>query len=257
MQGFCYCLRPVMVASLEEQQIALAEVQLSDFRSKNLIALVQKRIVPGRVIDVGCGGGGMVVSLMQRGYDARGIDSSEPIISAARAFLTRQGCDPSRVGVAAVEQLVARGEQFENVLSMDCLEHQADDAPLFDALVRLTKPGGRLLVTVPAVPGLFSERDRAVGHYRRYTRARLRELAAGCPLRIVELRYWNAIGVPPTWLHAVVLGSKIDESFRYGAPSLRKRALRAGLSLWFAQVENRIRPPLGLTLFMVAARLPE
>jgi SAM-dependent methyltransferase len=246
-----------MFVTLEEQQISLAEVQLTDFRSKNLIALVCKHIVPGGVLDVGCGGGGLVVSLLKRGYDARGVDASETIIAAASAFLERHGFDPGRVSLTPVEDLVARGERVENVISMDCLEHQEDDAVLFDNLVRVTKPGGRLLITVPSVPGLFSERDKAVGHYRRYTPERLRELVRGRPLRLDDLRYWNLLGVPPAWLHAAVLRTQIDESFRYGDPSLPVRALRAGLSLWFEQVENRIRPPLGLTLFMAATRLPE
>ena len=130
-----------------------------------------------------------------------------------------------------------------------------DDRGMFRNLVQLIRPGGRLLVTVPAVPFLFSERDRIVGHHRRYTPARLRELAKGQPLRIDELRYWNLLGVPPTFLAAHVTKRAVDESFRYGKATLPKRALRSALSLWFDNVENRINPPVGLTLFMAATRI--
>jgi hypothetical protein len=69
------------------------------------------------------------------------------------------------------------------------------------------------------------------------------------------VRYWNALGVAPTFISNRVLKRLIDESFRYGKPTLSKRVLRAGLSAWFRFVENPSRPPLGLTLFMSATRL--
>jgi SAM-dependent methyltransferase len=157
----------------------------------------------------------------------------------------------------AVQDVIARGDLVDNVISMDCLEHVPDDRGMFQSLVKLVRPGGRVLVTVPAGPWLFSERDRIVGHHRRYTKERLRELTVGQPLQVDELRYWNLLGVPPTFVAAHVTKRAIDESFRYGEPTLRKRLLRSGLSLWFEHVENRIRPPVGLTLFMATTRLAD
>jgi SAM-dependent methyltransferase len=246
-----------MLVDLEEQQTALAGVVASDFRSKSLNELVGSYVVPGTVLDVGCGSGGMVAWLLNRGHDARGIDYSDKIIEAAHVFLKSCGCDPSRVQKLLVEEAVAQGSQVDNAISMDCLEHQEDDQTMFNNLVRLVKPGGRLLITVPAVPGLFSERDRIVGHYRRYTKERLRDLAKAQPLRIDALRYWNLLGVPPTFLYARVFRRTIHEGFRYGEPTLFKRVLREGLSWWFGNVENRMRPPLGLTLVFVGTRLAE
>jgi SAM-dependent methyltransferase len=245
-----------MLADLEEQQTALAEVVASDFRSKSLNELISSYIVPGTVLDVGCGSGGMVAWLLSRGYDARGIDSSDKIIEAAHAFLTTRGCDPARVTKMRIEDAIAAGQPVDNAVSMDCLEHQEDDGTMFRNLVQLVRPGGRVLITVPAVPALFSERDKIVGHYRRYTKERLLELAAGTSLRIDELRYWNVLGVPPTFLYAHVLRRAIHEGFRYGTPTLPKRALRSALSFWFENVENRLRPPVGLTLVFIATRLP-
>jgi SAM-dependent methyltransferase len=234
----------------------LAEVVDSDFRSASLNELVSSYIVPGTVLDVGCGSGGMVAWLLARGYDARGIDSSDKIIEAAHSFLASRGCELSRVKKQRIEDAIAAGELVDNVVSMDCLEHQEDDRTMFRNLEQVLRPGGRLLITVPAVPALFSERDRIVGHHRRYTKERLRELAAGQPIRIDELRFWNVLGVPPTFLYAHLLRRAIHEGFRYGKPTLPKRVLRGALSLWFENVENRVRPPVGLTLVLIATRLP-
>jgi SAM-dependent methyltransferase len=243
------------LTDLEQQQAALAGVQMDDFRAASLFEFVGQRTIPGSVLDVGCGGGGMVAWLLSRGYDAKGIDSSAATIRAAKAFLTARGLDPDAVSNTAIEALVASGHGVANVISMDCLEHIEDDAAAFGSLVSLLAPEGRLIVTVPAMMALYGERDRKIGHYRRYAPERLRGLAASHPLRIDDLRYWNLLGVAPTFASHRILKRRVNESFRYGNPSPAKLALRQALGWWFRRVENRIRPPLGLSLVMTATRL--
>jgi SAM-dependent methyltransferase len=244
-----------VLASLEEQQARLAAVQGTDFRSANLWQLLGSHVRPGTVLDVGCGAGGMVSWLLSRGFDARGIDSNERTIEAAKAFLRERGHDPERVSAESLERLLATSARWSNVVSMDCLEHIEDDRAAFATLVQLLSPGGRLLVTVPALPFVYGERDRILGHYRRYTIESLRSLADRQPLEIEHIRYWNLLGVGPTYVSQRLLGRAIDETFRYGDATLSRRLLRAALSTWFEHVENRITPPLGLTVFMVATRI--
>jgi 2-polyprenyl-3-methyl-5-hydroxy-6-metoxy-1,4-benzoquinol methylase len=242
------------LSDLERQQAALAEVQLDDFRAANLFHLVSERVAPGSVLDVGCGAGGMVAWLLEHGFDARGIDSSEATIRAARGFFRSRRLDPERVTNTSIEDLVAQGFQVDNVVSMDCLEHIENDAAAFEYLVRLARPGGRIVVTVPAMMSLYGEKDRRIGHYRRYEPEQLSRLAAAQGLRVTDLRYWNALGIVPTFLTQRVMRRAVDESFRYGKPSKAVSALRVVLSWWFRNVENRVRPPRGLTLIMTAER---
>lgn len=243
------------LTDLEQHEVALAEVQLTDFRAANLFHLVSSFIPPGgSVLDVGCGASGLVAWLLEAGFDARGIDTSAPTITAARQFFERRGLDPTRIGVDNTRALVARGEQVETVTCMDCLEHVLDDRALFDQLVDLTAPGGRLIVTVPALMRLFGERDVRMGHYRRYERHQLAALAAHPALEVEVLRFWNVLGVAPTWISQTILRRGVDEGFRFGPPTLRKRLMRRALSTWFGQVENRLVPPIGMTLLLVARR---
>jgi SAM-dependent methyltransferase len=244
------------LTDLERQQAALAEVQLDDFRAANLFQLVGQRLIPGSVLDVGCGAGGMVAWLLEHGCAARGIDSSPATIRVAREFLRGRGLNPNAVSNMPIEALIANKERADNVVSMDCLEHIEHDEDAFAQLIELAPRGGRLIVTVPALMALYGERDRKIGHFRRYSVGRLRELAGRHPVRIDELRFWNLLGVGPTFVSQRILKRAVNESFRYGEPSAAKRAVRAGLSFWFRNVENRIRPPLGLTLLMTATRVP-
>jgi len=245
------------ISELERQQVSLAQTQGADFRLDAIRRLVADRIAPGTVLDVGCGAGGLVTWLLAHGYDARGIDLSAPIVAAAQENLRLCGLDPSRIREASVDSLVEHGELADNVVSMDCLEHIEDDGRAFASLVSATRPGGRLIVTVPAMPSLFGAKDRAIGHYRRYTPERLKELATRHPLRVDELKYWNLLGVAPTFMAVRLFDRAVDESFRYGEAGAGKRALRRGLSAWFRHVENRLRPPVGLTLLLVATALGE
>ncbi len=243
------------LTDLERHEVSLAQHQLTDFRAMNLFRMVAARVIPGSVIDVGCGGGGMVAWLLEHGHDARGIDMSASTVRAAQRFLEGRGLDGSRIENVALEELIADGQHCDNVVSMDVIEHIEDDVGAFAKLVELTRVGGRLVITVPAMMALWSERDVAMKHYRRYAPAELRALAERHPLRIEELRYWNMLGAPPTYLKQKLSRKALDESFRYGKQSLGARMLRSGLSTWFRLVENNIRPPLGLTLIMSATRL--
>lgn len=240
---------------LSSHEVALSTHQLTDFRSVNLFRMVAQQVVPGTVIDVGAGGGGMVAWLLRRGYDARGIDLSPETAAAAQRFLDEQGLPPERIRNIGLRDLIAHGETHDNVISMDCIEHIEDDREAFSQLVALCRPGGRVIVTVPALMAVFGARDEAMGHYRRYDRHTLRALTEGHPVRVDVLRYWNLLGVAPTYVNQRLLGRAIDESFRYGKAGLGPRLLRRGLEAWFRQVENRIDPPLGLTLLMSATRL--
>jgi len=240
---------------LNDHEAALSTHQLSDFRSANLFRMVAREVIPGTVMDVGAGGGGMVAWLLEQGFDARGIDLSPTTTAAAKRFLESRNLPPDRIRSMGLAELIEQGEAHENVLSMDCIEHIEDDRTAFAQLVSLCRPGGRIVVTVPALMALYGARDEAQGHYRRYERQTLRALTRELPVRIDKLHFWNLLGVAPTFIKQKLMGQAIDESFRYGKPGLVPRLLRRGLETWFRQVENRIVPPLGLTLLMSATRL--
>jgi 2-polyprenyl-3-methyl-5-hydroxy-6-metoxy-1,4-benzoquinol methylase len=240
---------------LEDQQAALADVQLDDFRAANLFRMIAQRLAPGSVLDVGCGAGGLVAWMLERGVDAHGIDLSPATVRVAQRFLQRRKVDSTRISADSAGRLFAAGRRFDNVVSMDCLEHIEDDRAAISDLVSLLVPGGRLLITVPAMMALYGARDEKLGHFRRYERDSLMALVSGLPVRVDELRWWNLLGVAPTLLSQRLLGRNVDEKFRYGKPSLPSRALRAALFAWFRAVENNVRPPRGLTLIMTATRL--
>jgi SAM-dependent methyltransferase len=80
---------------------------------------------------------------------------------------------------------------FAAAIAGEVLEHVADDARAARELCRVLRPGGRLIVTVPAGPRRFSPADAAAGHVRRYDRAGLGRLLVDAGLVDVTVRGWG------------------------------------------------------------------
>lgn len=87
------------------------------------------------------------------------------------------------------------------IVSINVLEHVADDAVALTNLVDAIKPGGTLLISVPAMMGLYNDMDRLAGHHRRYHLADFRRLLAPLPVRIERLCYFNPIGGLGWWIN--------------------------------------------------------
>jgi len=114
-----------------------------------------------KILDVGCGTGGMLPLLEEFG-EVVGIDHS----SDAIRFCQKRG--GSEVKLGSVESLPFAPKSFELVTMFDLLEHLEDDRQALRESFRVLKEGGYLLLTVPAYPFLWSEHDEALGHRRRY-----------------------------------------------------------------------------------------
>jgi SAM-dependent methyltransferase len=158
-------------------------------RWKAYWASVLRRFVSGDVLDVGAGIGSNVAPLLSA--QVRGWTALEPdpdlvgLMQAARARGEMpQVCRPV---VGTLAQLPA-GDAFDTILYIDVLEHIRDDYAEAAAAFAHLRPGGRLIVLVPAHQFLFSPFDAAIGHHRRYSRAGLVGLAPpGCRLEFCRM----------------------------------------------------------------------
>lgn len=129
------------------------------------------------VIDIGCGTGANIASLMPP-YRGLGVDPSAAALDRAKRRF------PSAEFIHG-EAPAALGERFtegDALLMLDVLEHVADDGGLLDRITSAARCGAVLLMTVPADPELWSPHDEAFGHHRRYTLETFRELWQGLSL---------------------------------------------------------------------------
>jgi SAM-dependent methyltransferase len=145
---------------------------------------------PATVLDVGCGWGTNLDALELAGYRATGLDVSRQILN----LIDRP---ERRLVEADLNQTLPAGfEPSDAALLLDVLEHLDDDQSALRKVAQLLKPGGLLVVTVPALPDLYSEFDRIQGHRRRYLPDSLRNAFSNTGLSVLDIFWWGAWMVP-------------------------------------------------------------
>jgi SAM-dependent methyltransferase len=132
------------------------------------------------------------------------------------------------------------------VVALNVIEHIADDGAAVATMARALRPRGVLTLLVPAHPWLYGALDRRYGHARRYTRERLRAVVEAAGLEVVDLYRFNALGIPGWLIKNATRDATID------ARSVRtyERILPA----YRRVVEDRVRPPVGLSVVVHARR---
>jgi SAM-dependent methyltransferase len=136
---------------------------------------------------------------------------------------------------------------FDSVVLVNVLEHIENDEKALRSLMRLLRPGGTVVLYVPALEGLYSDFDRRIGHHRRYRRAQLASVMLRAGLEPVDLRYVNTVGALAWWLMA----RKLRRSPTAGwAVELYDKAVVPVLR----RLESGRRPPVGQSIFAVGRR---
>ena len=143
---------------------------------------------PLRILDVGCGDGLFFKRLEPFGR----VEGLEPDASLLENPLWRD-----RIRVARLGDEFGGERGFDLVLMLDVLEHIADESGALRAARALLRPGGRLLITVPALQWLWSRHDEVNEHHRRYRRDRLLDLLIEAGFEVEDIRYFYFWTVAP------------------------------------------------------------
>jgi len=143
-----------------------------------------------RVLDAGCGSGRTLEELAPYG-EVSGIELSPDAAAVARS----RGQFDVRLG--RLEELPWDDGIFDLITCLDVIEHTPDERVALSELRRVCKPGGWLLVTVPAYQALWSEHDEANHHYRRYVRRTLRSAAQDAGWQVARMTSFNTLLLGP------------------------------------------------------------
>jgi SAM-dependent methyltransferase len=154
---------------------------LVDTVDKHLTAAASRT----RVLDFGAGSGTYADLLAARQITPECLEPDEDLQHILRAKGYR---------VLDHEREPARDERYGLIYTFNVLEHIKNDQAASEHLAALLRPGGTLVVYVPALEILFTAMDTKVGHYRRYRRAQLNRILRNAGLEIVESRYCDPLG---------------------------------------------------------------
>lgn len=143
------------------------------------------------ILDVGCGTGGNIILLKKFGRVV-GLDSS----AEALKFAERRGF--AQLIQASATKLPLPDNAFDLVSILDVLEHIEDDRGVIGEALRVLRPGGLLLITVPAYQWLWSQHDKALHHIRRYTKREVTSKVRHGGFEVLEQSYFVMLAVPIT-----------------------------------------------------------
>ena len=171
------------------------------------MADVIRPYIGDRVLEVGAGTGNMSVHLMPRPvYWATDVNSHYldylVTLRATRPYMRVTYTDAMDGGT------FPKGQSFDTVVCLNVVEHVQDDLGALRNVWHALSDGGRAIILVPCGPELYGTLDEVLGHFRRYTREQLVDVAEQAGFRVEQVLNFNRPGVPAWWLNGRVLHRK-------------------------------------------------
>lgn len=204
-----------------------------------------------RIVDCGAGTGELVRELRgmfeHRGIAVIGIEYSE---EARKLALERKG---TALLAGSILDLPLNDAASTVTIALDVLEHVEDDDLAFSEMLRITATGGIIIINVPAFMSLWSEWDVSLGHFRRYSKAMLREVLRphSMEFEVLHFEYANAFAfLPILTLRKLSRMLRLQSRFEDQIPRPRINSIllnlfvRPSKAMWF-------HPPFGSSLFCV------
>lgn len=240
----------------DNEYAIMAEVEDSHWWYKGLRALIRDGLnqfeldSESLILDVGCGTGANLELVREQGQGV-GVDMHPMALSHCR----KRG--HTRLSRGDVLHLPIPDDSADVVLLMDVLYHQAvpDKVAALVEVRRLLKPGGRVLINVPAYQWMRSSHDAAIHTDQRFTKAELWSLAEEAGLCVESSRYWNTLLFPAVFVVRMLRRNRSEggsdlSGYQSSALSYMFEQILALERLLF----SRIPAPFGLSIFLVARK---
>lgn len=212
-----------------------------------------------RALEIGCGTGNTLRVLQQAAKPGNVVGMD--LFFGGLRYARQRGA--SGVIQADMHQSPFR-RAFDLVTMFDVIEHLADDVAALRAAGNLLRPGGRLVLTVPALMTLWSYADEFAGHQRRYRREELSNRLRSAGFEPEYVTYYMVAMFPVMWLKRRLAGAiqrrstakDVQELF---AAELRVVPIFNGAMRWVLEKEARVigaarTLPFGTSLLAIAAK---
>ena len=220
-------------------------------RRRILASLIERLVKPpkkARVLEVGCGTGHNLKMLGKYGaLEACELDDCARALAAKR--LGREIKSARLPDLSMFER-----DSYDVVALLDVLEHVPDDVASLKAILKRLKPGGALILTVPANPWMWSAHDVAHHHFRRYSRRELQRVVREAGFEIQLLSFFNSLLFPLVAAARVIGKLTRKESADDHLPSAPVNAVLEKVFGLEAGIVGRVPMPFGVSLIAVLRR---
>jgi SAM-dependent methyltransferase len=216
---------------------------------KSVISQFAPKKAQLRLMEAGCGTGGNLKMLSSFGkLDAFELDDEARVIAKGKLPMDiKSGMLPDHIPY--------QPGSFDVVVAFDVIEHVEHDVESLASLGKQLAPGGRLVMTVPAMPWLWSKHDETHHHYRRYTKASLNEALVRAGLKPVRISYFNTLLFPMiAGIRLLRQALSIKETADDKMPSPAVNSVLKSIFGFESNWVGRVSIPVGVSLLAVAQR---
>jgi SAM-dependent methyltransferase len=204
-------------------------------------------VVGRRPVEIGCGLGNFTAHLLDR--DLVIATDIEPACTErlAQRFTGAPNLVVQTLDVLNPEFCSLKRYAPDSVVCLNVLEHVEDDALALRHMHQVLPDGGIVVLLVPAFESLYGPIDRLLGHFRRYSKSSMRQLAGRSGFKVNSLRFMNSSGFFGWWFNAHVRKATVQSEDqirlfdRYVVPLMRR-------------IEAVAPPPFGQSLFAVLTK---
>lgn len=220
-----------------------------DILEKDYLPVLQEkstkifRMLEGKkILEIGCGTGNLLNLLQNYNFELYGSDYSKDYLSKAK--LKNPNIEFFPGDLSDTNMWSKHQQVFDSIICSEVLEHLEDDLRALQIINSLLKTNGVLIITVPALMSLYSEFDKKIGHYRRYSMKTICDTVKLAGFEIEKNRFWNFLGMFGWFLLFKVLKQNIKKT--------SNPILGIILGKWL-KLESIIKFPIGQTI-MIKAR---
>ncbi|MSU51178.1 MAG: class I SAM-dependent methyltransferase [Opitutus sp.] len=242
-----------------DEYLKLAEVEDRMWYFHSLHRHIERELGPSLktdapVLDAGCGTGGLILRFREwhPAWKFSGIDFM-PIACE----LARQRCGPEvDIRVASITELPFADQSLDAVISADVVCQVENPEVAFAEFFRVLRPGGIVIINVPAYMWMWSYHDDSCETKHRYTRSEIDALLGGA--RFIQRRttHWNALPFPVVWAKRKLFRTSRDTSDVKDYPAAIDAGFRGLMAIEHAWLRAGGRWAWGMSVFGVA-RKPE
>lgn len=199
-----------------------------------------------RILEIGCGLGNFARHLTDRSFYLGTEISAESIEEVRGVFIDHPNMQFA-VADATADSFTAFGRhEIDTIFSLNVFEHIEDHEAALRNAVQVLRPGGHLILVVPAHMWLYGTIDRAIGHYRRYNKGMLTALYQQVGLTCLNQKYINALGALGWWANGRL---RREETPPSGQLRLFNRVVP--MIKW---AERTVPPPFGISVLAVGKK---
>ena len=200
-----------------------------------------------RILEIGFGLGNLLEYLHDRELIV-GIETSKDSVECIREKFNSYGnIHAYNLSINSPDVLQLKHFCFDTAISVNVFEHIEDDLLAMQQTWQLLLPGGKFILIVPSHSLLYGTMDRAIGHYRRYTKQSLQEKMIKCGFKVEKQKYINMLGGLGWWFNGRILKKEVPPSNQLRFFNVLVPVLKA--------FENLFDMPFGISLLTIGSKI--